>query len=98
MSETTEQTTAPKKGLSGMVLADLKSMAAGLGLKGTSTLRKGELIAAIQAHQGQQRTTNGGGQDKAARTAPARDAEATLPLDLPERAPRRRATRAAGAA
>ena len=59
MSETTEQpvstTTAARArrgdGLSGMVLADLKTMAAGLGIKGTSGLRKGDLVSAIESHQ-----------------------------------------------
>ncbi|SDP43624.1 transcription termination factor Rho [Nakamurella panacisegetis] len=60
MSETTEQpvsstATARKRGgegLSGMVLADLKAMASQLGIKGTSGLRKGDLVSAIESHQG----------------------------------------------
>ena len=59
MTETTEQpvssTTAARarrgEGLSGMVLADLKAMAAQLGIKGTSGLRKGDLVSAIASHQ-----------------------------------------------
>ena len=39
-------------GLSGMVLPDLKAMASSMGIKGVSGLRKGDLIAAISAHQG----------------------------------------------
>ena len=34
-----------------MVLADLKAMAAQLGIKGTSGLRKGDLVSAIASHQ-----------------------------------------------
>ncbi len=34
-----------------MVLADLKALAAQLGIKGTSGLRKGDLVSAIAAHQ-----------------------------------------------
>ena len=39
-------------GLSGMVLAELQTMASGLGITGTTRLRKGQLIEAIQAAQG----------------------------------------------
>ncbi|MDQ5841586.1 MAG: Rho termination factor N-terminal domain-containing protein, partial [Chloroflexota bacterium] len=38
-------------GLSGMVLADLKALAGQLGIKGTSGMRKGDLVAAIAARQ-----------------------------------------------
>ena len=59
MTETTEQpvstTTAARSrrgdGLSGMVLADLKALAGQLGIKGTSGLRKGDLVSAIASHQ-----------------------------------------------
>ena len=58
MTETTElPTTTPTRarrggdGLSGMVLADLKALAGQLGIKGTSGLRKGDLISAISARQ-----------------------------------------------
>ncbi len=39
-------------GLSGMVLAELRALAAELGIKGTSGMRKGDLIAAIKERQG----------------------------------------------
>ncbi|AQA25713.1 transcription termination factor Rho [Rhodococcus sp. MTM3W5.2] len=39
-------------GLSGMVLAELRGLATELGIKGTSGLRKGDLIAAIKERQG----------------------------------------------
>ncbi len=39
-------------GLNGMVLAELQSMASGLGITGTARLRKSQLIEAIQAAQG----------------------------------------------
>ena len=59
MTETTEQpvstTTAARarrgEGLSGMVLTDLKALAGQLGIKGTSGLRKGDLVLAISSHQ-----------------------------------------------
>ncbi len=79
MSETTEQpvstSTAARArrgdGLSGMVLADLKALAGQLGIKGTSGLRKGDLVSAIASHQNssaaasspRNATTNGGAAD-----------------------------------
>ncbi|NLG55538.1 MAG: transcription termination factor Rho [Rhodococcus sp.] len=39
-------------GLSGMVLTELRALAGELGIKGTSGLRKGDLIAAIKERQG----------------------------------------------
>lgn len=39
-------------GLSGMVLTELRALASELGIKGTSGLRKGDLIAAIKERQG----------------------------------------------
>ncbi|WP_019200308.1 transcription termination factor Rho [Tsukamurella sp. 1534] len=39
-------------GLNGMVLAELRGIAGELGIKGTSGMRKGDLIAAITAQQG----------------------------------------------
>ncbi|HET8588380.1 MAG TPA: Rho termination factor N-terminal domain-containing protein, partial [Nakamurella sp.] len=57
MTETTELPTsttgrtARGAGLSGMVLADLKVLAGQLGIKGTSGMRKGDLVAAIASRQ-----------------------------------------------
>jgi transcription termination factor Rho len=55
VTETTELPTSTGRtrgsGLSGMVLADLKVMANQLGIKGTSGMRKGDLVAAISAHR-----------------------------------------------
>ncbi|MFC9516345.1 transcription termination factor Rho [Nocardiaceae bacterium NPDC056970] len=51
-------------GLSGMVLAELRTLAGELGIKGTSGMRKGDLIAAIKERQG-------GGAATAAASAPA---------------------------
>ena len=39
-------------GLNGMVLAELQQLAAGLGIRGTGRMRKGQLIDAIKAAQG----------------------------------------------
>jgi transcription termination factor Rho len=52
----TDVITAPKSraraGLSGMVLTELRALAGELGIKGTSGMRKGDLIAAIKERQG----------------------------------------------
>ena len=55
MTETTEVVAgsrAAKGGLTGMKLAELKDVASGLGLTGTTRMRKDELVAAISARQG----------------------------------------------
>ncbi len=59
MSDTTDTlpqdaTSTPRRssGLSGMVLAELQTVASGLGITGTTRMRKGELIEAIKAAQG----------------------------------------------
>ncbi|MGA8247014.1 MAG: Rho termination factor N-terminal domain-containing protein, partial [Nocardioides sp.] len=44
----------PKKrsgGLNSMLLADLKAMAAGLGVRGTGSMKKAQLVDAIKAAQ-----------------------------------------------
>ncbi|MBM4478451.1 transcription termination factor Rho [Rhodococcus hoagii] len=53
-------------GLSGMVLAELRTLAGELGIKGTSGMRKGDLIAAIKERQG-----GGAAPSAAAAAAPA---------------------------
>src|SRR4051812_32042715 len=62
VSDTINETTTPTAngarrrtrgdGLSAMVLPELRSMAAGLGITGTARMPKGQLIEAIQAKQG----------------------------------------------
>ncbi|WP_420123091.1 transcription termination factor Rho [Nakamurella sp.] len=74
------------EGLSGMVLTDLKAMASQLGIRGTSGMRKGDLVAAITAKQGE------GSSAKAAAPADApatngRHREPELPLDRLDTAP-----------
>ncbi|WP_240757437.1 transcription termination factor Rho [Nakamurella flava] len=70
VTETGSASTATKSrrrgpGLTGMVLADLKTLAGELGIKGTSGMRKGDLVAAISAKQG------GGSAAPAAASTPA---------------------------
>ncbi|GAA1939158.1 hypothetical protein GCM10009689_19970 [Brevibacterium antiquum] len=73
MSETTTQDSTPRTGsLTALRLPQLQEMAAGLGIKGYRRLRKGELIDAINNHNGSQ---GGSGQAQAApKTAPAASA------------------------
>jgi transcription termination factor Rho len=56
-------------GLSGMVLAELQTVASGLGITGTTRMRKGELIEAIQDKQKQ---ASGSRSSKGAKPARAR--------------------------
>jgi len=69
-------------GLSGMVLTELRTLAGELGIKGTSGMRKGDLIAAIKERQG-----------GSAKAAPAQS-ELTLD-DAPVARTRAKSTRAA---
>ncbi|MUM16321.1 transcription termination factor Rho [Mycobacterium sp. CBMA271] len=77
--------------LSTMVLPELRALASQVGVKGTSGMRKGDLIAAIREHQGalsapknNQATTRA--QQPQASTAPAEPAQTAL--DLPTEAPK----------
>ncbi|MCZ3389494.1 MAG: transcription termination factor Rho [Actinomycetia bacterium] len=61
----TEGATSRRKspGLSGMVLAELQTVASGLGITGTTRMRKGELIEAIREKQGQTAPARGASSD-----------------------------------
>src|SRR5829696_5852986 len=48
-------------GLDAMVLPELKQLAGSLGIRGTGTMRKGQLIAAIQAAQSGSLSSSAGG-------------------------------------
>jgi transcription termination factor Rho len=65
--------TAPKKksgGLNGMLLADLKAMAGGLGIRGASSMKKAQLVEAIKAAQsGNGRSPAGSGSDAGSGTS-----------------------------
>ncbi|MDY6811000.1 MAG: transcription termination factor Rho, partial [Actinomycetota bacterium] len=50
-SATRGSSTRARTGLSGMVLTELRALAGELGIKGTSGMRKGDLIAAIKERQ-----------------------------------------------
>ncbi|MCB9442127.1 MAG: transcription termination factor Rho [Mycolicibacterium sp.] len=65
--------------LTSMLLPELKALAGQVGVKGTSGMRKGDLIAAIRAHQagGSGSPAKGAAPAKAAQAAPAAQAPAT---------------------
>ena len=71
MTETTEA--APKRrsgsGLSGMLLPELKQVAAGLGIKGVGGMRKSQLIDAIKAAQSGGRSSDQSGDQSAGRSS-----------------------------
>ena len=82
MSDTTETLPAgasdaaksrKSSGLSGMVLAELQTVASGLGITGTTRMRKGELIEAIQTKQKQA----GQSASRSSKTADGADSERT---------------------
>jgi transcription termination factor Rho len=91
VTDTTEHATtgssAAAKNLSAMTLADLKAMASGLGLKGISGMRKGDLVALVSERRG-------AGSTAAAANGTSHGAPATS--GSAER-PRRAAARDAGA-
>jgi transcription termination factor Rho len=76
-------TNGRRKGLSGMLLPELQTLAGDLGITGTAKMRKGELIEAIQAKQG-------GGSRSAGAPAPRaeRDADSRAERDADSRAER----------
>ncbi|MGL4306548.1 MAG: transcription termination factor Rho [Mycobacteriaceae bacterium] len=92
-------------GLSGMVLTELRALAAEVGIKGTSGLRKGDLIAAIQASQAAKTPGKRAGEktSAAAQPEPAGAAgkseigDTAVASVQPERRQRRGAARRAGA-
>ncbi len=70
MSETT---TRPVSGLAAMKLDELKGVASSMGIKGTTKMRKSDLVEAIKARQ------SGGAAGSAGATAPAKAAEHRSP-------------------
>ena len=79
MTDTTELAGAPepakRRGLTTMRLAELKDVAAGLGIPGTEKMRKGDLITAIRERQG-------GSAPRARSSAPSA-AESAAPASAP---------------
>ncbi|MFJ4658434.1 transcription termination factor Rho [Nocardia sp. NPDC088792] len=84
ISKMSEQTDVARSGLTGMLLPQLRALAGELGIRGTSGMRKGDLIAAIKENQAgaakpvteakATRTRTDAKGEKAANSAPAADA------------------------
>jgi len=66
-----------------MVLPDLRALAGQLGIKGSSGMRKSELIAAIREHRGEANGTGAAAKTKAAATAP-QTTETPQPVETPQ--------------
>ncbi len=82
--ETDVKTTAPSGSLSSMVLAELRALANQAGVKGTSGMRKNELIAAIKEIRGQ---ANGTSAPAAPEDSGKSDQSDTATADAPAEAP-----------
>ncbi|MDQ0258315.1 transcription termination factor Rho [Sinomonas atrocyanea] len=89
MTQTTElnpaveaSSASESKGIAGLKLAQLQALASQLGITGGSRMRKGDLVAAITAHQKGEPPAR-----PAERRRPAAKAEATAELPLPETQP-----------
>ena len=80
--------------LTAMVLPDLRALAGQLGVKGSSGMRKSELIAAIREHRGDAN----GAAAAAPAAAPAAEQATAAPAAAPPRRERRSASRNAGSA
>lgn len=92
MTESTEQPTTAGGGLASLKLAQLQALAAQLGIKGGSRMRKTDLVAAISDHQ---RGGSVADREAAARQAPAPQAEESAPAeDAAQPRGRRRSRRA----
>jgi len=101
------QTAAPVGSLSTMVLPELRALANQAGVKGTSGMRKNELIAAIQEIRGQGQANgaaapvapqDSGPSDTATAEAPTAQGEQNGSTTEPPRRERRGASREAGSA
>ncbi|MGZ8179390.1 transcription termination factor Rho [Williamsia sp. SKLECPSW1] len=68
-------------GLNAMVLTELRQLAGELGIRGTSGMRKGDLVAAIAARQS---TGSSAGQANGRNGAPSASAETTPPASTPD--------------
>ncbi|WP_138413134.1 transcription termination factor Rho [Sinomonas gamaensis] len=89
MTQTTElnpavdaSTSAESKGIAGLKLAQLQALASQLGITGGSRMRKGDLVAAISAHQKGEpvvRRTSAAGKTQGQPEATAQQPEAAAP-------------------
>ncbi|MEG8181753.1 transcription termination factor Rho [Nocardia terpenica] len=75
ISKMSEQTDVARSGLTGMLLPQLRALAGELGIRGTSGMRKGDLIAAIKENQASPgKATRGRSEAKSDEAKPAAQA------------------------
>ncbi|MFR9753426.1 transcription termination factor Rho [Nocardia sp. 004] len=87
ISKMSEHTDVARSGLTGMLLPQLRALAGELGIRGTSGMRKGDLIAAIKENQAGKPAKSAKGEAKSAVTAKAgAPAEADTPAKTDARA------------
>lgn len=94
------ETPSDKPALSTMRLAELQQLASSMGLKGTSRMRKSELVAAIRGEgsdAARSSARSSSSEDPAQQDAPAAAAERSADQQEAPRSRRRRATAQAGA-
>nr|WP_264371871.1 transcription termination factor Rho [Georgenia satyanarayanai] len=89
MTEQLDATAARTAGgsLSTMKLAELQSLAAGMGLRGTTRMRKSDLVAAIRDARGSSSGAGAAGSAAAATEAPAAAEAPNAPAEAPADAP-----------
>ncbi|RDI42630.1 transcription termination factor Rho [Nocardia mexicana] len=80
ISKMSEQTDVARSGLTGMLLPQLRALAGELGIRGTSGMRKGDLIAAIKENQ----ASGSGKPTRETKTADARDEAKTAAAEAPK--------------
>ena len=87
MTETVESTAPAQKrsgGLNSLLLADLKSMAGGMGISGISSMKKAQLVEAISsAQRGRSSSSGGGASNSAAMSEKPTRSPADSPVDSP---------------
>ncbi len=88
ISKMSEQTDVARSGLTGMLLPQLRALAGELGIRGTSGMRKGDLIAAIKENQALGKGSRGGRGDAKsadADAAPASNADVAAESGAPSK-------------
>ncbi|MFI5501745.1 transcription termination factor Rho [Nocardia asteroides] len=83
ISKMSEHTDVARSGLTGMLLPQLRALAGELGIRGTSGMRKGDLIAAIKENQAGAPAKAGKPVEAAAVTATAPKVEAPAKAEAP---------------
>ncbi|WP_432420993.1 transcription termination factor Rho [Nocardia brasiliensis] len=89
ISKMSEQTDVARSGLTGMLLPQLRALAGELGIRGTSGMRKGDLIAAIKENQAGKPAKGEKPEGGQAKSAVSAKAETSGNTEAPAAAPAR---------